>query len=334
MKKYGIVILALLASSAFGQSPSRLSPSQLTSSPSVPAPERVATDAVVIDRVAEVSKRDLPTDLLRRMVTEDLELLRGRRADGSYDYASHERFEASRVSDSFSVQPRADKMQTVELKGAWVYRVNIEVPSRRMLVRKNRPIWVERADVQYVAEGSTQTQTQTFDVKAWMQPGEVRPIDLPAIARQATVKLIATAEEKGGYGNVDLALLQARIVDKPDSPYAEAVTHAKAVQRALDNGDLSSLRASAQRIRSALGSRGTTMALVQAVPVQAVPVVPPPPSNATLDVVADAVAPQDTATRVELQTELQLIEDLLTGSETEKRDGMNRLHQLVRRMRP
>jgi hypothetical protein len=316
MKKFGIVILALLAAQAFGQ---------------VPTAERVGTDGLVIDRVAEVSKRDLPTDLLRRMITADVELLRGRRSDGSYDYATHERFEASRVTNSYSIQPRSDKMHTVELKGDWVYRFVVEVPSRRMLVRKNRPVWIERADLQYVPEGSTQAQQQTFDVKAWMQPGEVRPFDLPSIARQATVKLIATAEEKGGYGNVDLALVQAKIVDNADSPYAEAVTYAKAVQRALDNGDIASLRSSAQRMRSSLGGSGTTISVVANapnVPVVARPGTPPPSS------ISQSTPPPDAATRVELQTELQLIEDLLTGSESEKREGMDRLHQLVRRMRP
>src|SRR6202008_4399242 len=44
---------------------------------------RVATDARVIDRVAEVSRNDLPTDVLRRIVNEDIDLLRGKRADGT-----------------------------------------------------------------------------------------------------------------------------------------------------------------------------------------------------------------------------------------------------------
>ena len=41
----------------------------------------------------------------------------------------------------------------------------------------------------------------------------------------------------------------------------------------------------------------------------------------------------DAATQLELQTELQLIEDLLTGSESERREGLDKLHQLIRRMR-
>ena len=79
---------------------------------------RVAADAMVIDRVAEASKRDLPADLLKRIINEDIELLRGRRADGSYEFATYERFESGRITNSFSVQPRADKMATVELRGA------------------------------------------------------------------------------------------------------------------------------------------------------------------------------------------------------------------------
>ena len=41
----------------------------------------------------------------------------------------------------------------------------------------------------------------------------------------------------------------------------------------------------------------------------------------------------DTATRLELQTELQLIEDLLTGTDTERREGLDKLHQMIRRIR-
>jgi hypothetical protein len=282
---------------------------------------RVADDAMVVDRVAEASKRDLPTDLLKRIVNEDVDLLRGKRPDGSFEFAKYERFEAARIEKSFSINPSKDKMETVEVRGTWIYRVIVEVPSRRLLVRKNRPVWIERVDVDAVAEGTTQSRQQSFEVKAWMQPGEVRPIDLPAIAKQATVKVIATAEEKGGYGNVDVALVQARIVDAVDSPYAEAVNSAKAVLRALDNGDIASLRATARRMRAALG--GSTPAAVTAT------VVAPRPAASEMTV----TAPADTATRLEMQTELQMIEDLLTGSEAERREGMDRLHQMLRRLR-
>ena len=57
----------------------------------------VAEDARVVDRVAEVSKRDLPSDLLKRLVDQDIETLRGKRADGTYQFATYERLEAGRA---------------------------------------------------------------------------------------------------------------------------------------------------------------------------------------------------------------------------------------------
>lgn len=306
----GVLTISLIASAASAQTPA----TQLTVA-------RVADDALVIDRVGEASKRDLPADLLKRIANEDIDVLRGKRPDGSYDYAHYERFETGRVASSFSINHRKERMETVEVKGAWIYRVIIEVPTRRLLVRKNRPVWIERVDVDYVAEGTTRSETTSFEVKAWLQPGEVRPFDLPAIAKQATAKVVATAEEKGGYANVDVALVQARIVDAADSPYAEAVASAKAVLRALDNSDIASMRASARRMRTALGGSTTTAIVTPSVAR---------PAASEMTVTAPAV---DTATRLEVKTELQAIEDLLTGTEAERREGLDRLHQMIRRMR-
>ena len=299
-----LIVLVLFAASAIAQAPN-------------PA-ARVADDAIVLDRVAEASKRDLPKDLLERIVNEDIDLLRGRRPDGSYEYATYERFEAGRVTTSHSVNPRSDKMATIEVRGENIYRVIVDVPSRRLLLRKNNPVWIERLDVDMVA-GTNQIQRQSFDVKAWLQPGDVRPIDLPVIARQITVKVIAAADEKNGYGNVDIALVQARIVDLASSPYAEAVTAAKAALRALENGEVAALRSASRRMRDALNVRRTE------------PVLTATPASSVVDVVRPL--PGDAASRIELQAELQDIEDLLTGSEAERRQGLDRLHQLIRRLR-
>ncbi len=143
----------------------------------------------------------------------------------------------------------------------------------------------------------------------------MRPLDLPVIARQVTARVIATAEKEGGYGNVDVSLVQARIVDLPSSPYADAVTSAKSLLRALENNELAAIRTGAQRLRDSLGGSGA-VAVIAARPVAA-------NNNTTVD----------RASQLELQTELQLIEDLLTGSEAERREGLDKLHQLIRRLR-
>jgi hypothetical protein len=283
---------------------------------------RVADDAIVLDRVAEMSKRDLPSDLLKRMVNEDIDLLRGKRADGTFEYATYERLEANRTTDSFSINPSDDeKLRTVEMRGAFVYRVILDSPSRRMLVTRNRPVWVERVDVEYLPVGSTVTKTHSVAVGALLQPGEVRPIDLPDVARQATVRVHARTQEKSGYGNVSIALVHARVVDRADSPYADAVSSAKAVLRALDNNDVPSIRAMARRMGELLGA--APRATIATGTVAA-------PAGRTVDVTASRLEPTPS---VEIYLELQAIEDLLTGSEAERREGLDRLHQLVRRLR-
>lgn len=276
---------------------------------------RVADDAKAIDRVVEISRgRDIPKDLLRRMVNEDLDVLRGRHADDTYDYASYERIEASRVSDSFSVEPTsADKVTKLELKGDFVYRVVLDIPTRRMVVTRNRPVWVERVEIELMPLTSAARKTQNVPVGIWLEPGGSKTIDVSEIARQATVRVYARTDEKNGYGNIDVTLVQARVFDNPDSPYADAVASAKAILRGLDHDDAPSIRSMAQRIVSEL-QPGQTAAR---------------PASATLDV----VAPHPADVAPDIQLELQAIEDLLTGTEAERRQGVDRLHQLLRRLR-
>ena len=277
---------------------------------------RIADDAKAVDRIAAASKHDMPAELLRRMLNEDVELLRGRRSDGGYDYASFERLEASRTGEAFSVEgnDNPEKLTKLEVKGSWVYRLIAEVPSRRMLVSKNRRVFIDHIENTYIAERGGPSKVQTITVQAWIDPGATRNFDLEAIAKQATVRVYARAEKEGGYGNIVLSLVQARISDNPDSPYADAIASAKAILRALDHDDTASMRAMAQRMASDL-----------------VPAGGQPSATAAQTV---AATPQSAVSNLELLQELQSIEDLLTGSETERRQGLDRLHQLIRKLRP
>jgi hypothetical protein len=275
---------------------------------------RVADDAKVLDRVAEASKKDLPRNLLRRIVDDDIDTLRGKRVDGTYQYAGYEKMEAGRTTESYSVDPeRADQLSKMEARGNNAYRLIITSPSRRMLVTKNRRVWLDHVEIEYLPQGSRTTKVQTVKLGVWLEPGGTRSIDFDDIARQATVRVYGRADKESGYGNIDLTLLEARVFDDPNSPYAEAVSSLKAIQRALDHDDVPSIRAMAQRVSQTLGR--TT-----------------PAASGAVDVVAprttEAVAP------AEVSSELQSIEDLLTGSDAERRQGVDRLHQLVRKLRP
>ncbi len=280
---------------------------------------RVADDARVIDRVAEASRRDLPRELLRRIVNEDLELLRGRRPDGTYQHATYERMEADRTEGSHSIQPRSaddEKASYTEIKGSFVYRLILSVPSRRMVVTRNRRIFIERVDIEFVPQGGTSARIQSERVEQWLEPGANKVVNLKEIARQATIRVHARADS-AGYGNLVLTLVHAKVIDDASSPYAEAVSSLKAILRALDHGDAASIRAMASRIHTSLRP--------------SMPYADTPPSGSTLNVIAPGPS---AAASSEFYAELQTIEDLLTGNEVEKREGLDRLHQLIRKLRP
>ena len=286
--------------------------------------QRVADDAKVVDRVAEAAKRDLPQDLLKRILTDDIEALRGKRGDGSYDYATYQRLEASRSDQSFSVQPsKNDTTAHFDVKGSFAYRIVIDVPSRRMLVMmKNRRVFIDHVDLEYIPMTSSATQRQSTKIEAWMEPGETRNVEFPEVARQVTARVFAKADEKAGYGNIVLTLIKARVVDNVDSPYADAVATARAMMRAIDNGDIPSIRSMAARMHADLETKA------------------PPPAVQTVDVVASRptniqpTTPVQSTPGIDMYQDLQTVEDLLTGTEAEKREGLDRLHQLVRRLRP
>jgi hypothetical protein len=282
---------------------------------------RVAADAKVIDRVAEASRNDLPRDLLKRIVTEDIDLLRGKRADGTYQYAAYDRMEAARKSDSFSVDPER-KESVLELRDSFAYRLIISVPSRRMVLAKNHHIYINRVEIESLPQTSSEKKFQTVKFDSWLEPGTSKTVDLGDIGKQATARVYAHAEE-GGYANVTLTFIEARIFDEPSSPYADAVDSAKAILKAIDHSDMASIRAMAQRISGRLGSEPA---------VAAAPVGNPP---ATIAATPSASQIEVTAGRgdAETMTELQAIEDLLTGTEAERRQGVDRLHQLLRRLR-
>jgi hypothetical protein len=302
--KFAAVALALMTTTAFAEVPVA----------------RVVDDAKAVDRVVEMTREQLPSDILRRIVTADIDLLRGRHPEGTFDYARYERLEAGRVAKSFSVQPTdPDRLAKVELKGDLIYRVVLEVPARRLFVAHNRPIWIDHLEAEFVPLGSSASKTQTVKVEAVLEPGTARTIDLDSISRQATIRVYARADKASGYGNLDVTLVQASIFDNTDSPYSDAVASAKSILKALDRQDLATMRAMAQRI---VANLQTARPAERTVEVTA-PRVPQP--------VIPSTEPE--AGSADVLPELQAIEDLLTGSDAERRQGTDRLHQLIRKLR-
>ncbi len=293
----------------------------LAAQPQPSAVARVSDDSRVFDRIAEASRKDLPRDLLRRIVDQDIDTLRGHRPDDTYQYAGYERMEAARTTESYSVDPdRADQLSKLEVKGSFAYRLIISSPSRRMLVTKNRRVYLDHVEIEYMPQSSRTTKIQTVKLGVWLEPNDTKTVDFDEISRSATARLYARADKETGYGNVDVTLLEARVFDDPNSPYADAVTSLKAISKALDHDDAGSIRAQAQRLGQELPSTASSS-----------------PSRAAVDVVASRAEPAPTTTAERAPSadvpELEAIEDLLTGSDVERRQGLDRLHQLIRKLR-
>src|SRR5207244_12396021 len=58
------------------------------------------------------------------------------------------------ISDSFSIAP--EKKETVlELRGPFVYRLIIAAPSRRMVVTRNKRVYVDRVEIEYIPQSDS-----------------------------------------------------------------------------------------------------------------------------------------------------------------------------------
>jgi hypothetical protein len=292
--------------------------------------ESVYEDAKVIRRVAEVSHRDLPKEVLRTLGTRIVDELRGKRDDGTYDYARYEQVEADRETNRFTVrkQKEADALTSFEMKGNHVYRIVLSAPSRRMLVARNHRVFVDRVEITYVPLGGVETRGN-FPVGEWIEPGNQRPLDLPSIARSATAVVWARTDNADGTGSIDVSLLEAALVDDSASPFAAVVRDAKEIVKSVEKNDASATRRQAASVAAALESRLQPRAAVATLPcVESAPAVIATPAAVGATPVRQGMP------AIEIYMELQAIEDLLTGTESERREALDKLHQLIRKIRP
>lgn len=293
----------------------------------------VYEDAKVIRRVAEVSRGDLPRDVLRTLATRNVDELRGRRDDGTFEYAHYEPVEAARSQERFTIKRQKEEEALVEntMKGDLIYRIILDVPSRRMLVARNRSVFVERVEATYTALGGG-TKSVVMPVGEWIEPGRERQVNLPDIARNATVAVYSRGNNEDGTASLDVALLQASLVDDATSPYAAAVRSAKELLKTIEKNDASGTRRLAGSMIADLERRVTRLAPVTGgappAPDEAAPIIMPGMPD------RPAASVQQNPPDVDMYLELQRIEDLLTGTESERREGLDRLHQLVRKLRP
>jgi hypothetical protein len=306
--------LALIAGLAIGM----LAPpaeAQLFRTPAT----QVYEDAKVVRRVAEITRRDMPRDLLGTLVEQSLDTLRGKSGDLEYRYATWQRVESGKKQESSAITPApSDGLTEVKIKDQLAYRLRIEVPKRRMLFFGNDRVWVDRIEARFTPIGG-QPRALSVPVNAWFDSGSERVWDLPEVAREAEISVFARPEAE--KSSIVLTLSRASLVDNPDSPYYEVVRRLKSTDDAVRDRDYRKVRNLQDEIIALLegevGARGVS-------PLPA----PTGPSVATPRITTPA------ATGDDIYFELGHIRELLNGNDDDRREALFRLERLIERSKP
>jgi hypothetical protein len=187
--------------------------------------EQVVSDLRALARVAELTE-DLgrSRQVMLAIADSDIESLRERRDDGTYRWASLQREEGGRVRDEKTIEHvhSEKELRYVTISGANGYRVEVTVPRKRGTFAANNRVWVRNVIVESTGFDGKVAQHE-IPVNAWVNPGDATGVPLPEIGKsvKATVELGVESGSKQAVAEV--ALVQAKLVDDPNSPYFPAV---------------------------------------------------------------------------------------------------------------
>jgi hypothetical protein len=290
----------------------------------------LANDLHAIGRVTAVAK-DLgdSRQVLLAILDSDIETLRMPRGDGTYQWASLQREDGGRVKDEKTVeQVQTEKeLRNVTVTGPNGYRVEVTVPRKRGTFSANNRVYVRNVIVDSTAFDGKSSHHE-IPVNAWVNPGDSTGVPLPDIGKsvKATAELGVESGSKAAVAEV--AVVQAKLVDDPNSPYFPAVkkllqirdlTSAKDMNRgAIKNtadeallalpGELekrTAEQAEAARVRKQMAESGTTTGSISL-------------GDATPDVIS----------------ELADIARGLSGTLQEQTDARARLEALIAKLKP
>lgn len=226
MKTFTAALL-LFASALFAQTTPPLSvPTE--SMRAIPLDAKIDTLAIdlqALQRIANLAKNlNDNRQVLLAIADADIEALRIRNDDGTYKWASLQRVEGGRVTDEKAIeQVQTEKeLRNVTVTAPNVYRVAVVVPQKRNLVSANNRVYVRNVIVDSTGFDG-KTIHQEIPVNAWVNPGDTNAVALTEIGKsvKATAELGVESGSKRAVAQV--ALLQATLVDNPDSPYYPAV---------------------------------------------------------------------------------------------------------------
>src|SRR5712691_13150042 len=183
--------------------------------------DQVASDFRTIGRIAALADnlRD-NRQVMLAIVDNDLEMLREKRPDETYRWASLQREEASRVKDQKTIErvQSEKELREVTLTAPNAYRLEVSVPTKQSLLSKNNRVYIRNVIVDSTGFDG-KTVHQEIPVNAWVNPGDANGIALPEIGKSVKVVVELGVESGDKRAVADVALLQARLADNPASPY-------------------------------------------------------------------------------------------------------------------
>mgnify|MGYP006196074359 CR=1 FL=1 len=186
--------------------------------------EALAGDLHALKRITAVAKelRD-NRQVILAIIEENIETLREKREDGSYRWASLQREEGGRVSDEKPVvKVETEKeLQTITVAAPDAFRALIIAPRKRNLISANNRVFVRNLIVETTPAGASPVRYE-LPVNVWVNPGDTHGVALQEIANaRVTAELGVESGNKAAVAQV--ALIQAKLVDDPTSPYFPAV---------------------------------------------------------------------------------------------------------------
>lgn len=194
----------------------------------LPRDEKVQTlakDLHAILRIAELAK-DLRDNrqVILAMIDANIESMREKRDDGTYKWAALQREEGGRVVEEKSVQKvESEKdLQKITVSALNPYRVLIIAPRKRNLVSANNRVYVRSVSVDATGFDGVQAKHE-IPVNVWVNPGDTHGVPLPDISKSAHVTAELGVESGNKAAVAQVALIEAKLVDDPTSPYFPAV---------------------------------------------------------------------------------------------------------------
>jgi hypothetical protein len=185
----------------------------------------VASDLHALGRVVAVAENiERERQVLLAIVDSDIKELREPRDDGTYRWASLQREEGGRVKDEKTVEhvSTQKELRYVTVTGDNGYRVEITAPKKRSTFAANNRVYVRNLIVDSTGFDGKVSHHE-IPIEAWIAPGDSNGTPLPDIGKSVKVTAELGVESGDKQAVAEVALVQAKLVDDPTSPYFPAV---------------------------------------------------------------------------------------------------------------